>query len=76
MDAMEIVDRIVYDLVGLAFKLDWLFPPFIRLFLDRKLKEYKEKGIISDYEVRAGRKEKFHYVIQVDLFLERLGGEE
>ena len=65
-----IIERIRSGLVRFSFRLEWFFPQFIKLFLNRKLKEYKEKGAITDYKVGAKRKGKHHYSFEINLFLE------
>jgi hypothetical protein len=40
------------------------------------LKDYKEKGLIEDYKVKSKRRGKYHYIFDVDLFLNiEKGGE-
>ena len=73
---MGIIESSVSVLVKLAFRFEMLFPQFIKFLLNRKLKEYKEKGEITDYKVKAKRKGKYHYSFEVDLFLKNKKGGE
>jgi len=66
---MKIGEHIASLLIKSSFRLERFFPQFVRFFLNRKLKEYKKKGVISDYKVKAKRKGKYHYLFEVDLFL-------
>jgi len=63
--------------IRLSFRFERFFPQVIKLFLNRKLKEYKERGLISNYRIQAWRRGKYHYSFIVDLFLDiNEGGEE
>ena len=44
--------------------------------MKRKLKEYKEKEILADYQVKSKRRGKYHYTFVVDLFLKTEKGGE
>jgi len=73
---MEIGEKFASGLVKFSFRLERFFPQFIKFFLKRKLKECKERGVITEYKVKSKRKGKYHYLIEVDLFLRiRKGGE-
>lgn len=67
---MGIDEKFASGLVKFSFKLERFFPKFIKFYLNRKLKEYKKKGLITDYKVKARRKEKHHYFFEISLFLE------
>ena len=44
--------------------------------MKRKLNEYKEKDLIADYKLKSWRLAKYHYLFDVDLFLDiKKGGE-
>jgi hypothetical protein len=59
-----------------AFRFEFFFPQFIGFYIKRKLNEYKEKELISDYEVKSWRLAKYHYLFDMDLFLDiKKGGE-
>lgn len=74
---MGIIEDISSGLVRFFFRLERFFPRFVKFSLSRKLKEYKEEGVIADYKVKAKREGKYHYSFQVDLFLEvEEGGEK
>ena len=73
---MGIIESSVFVFVKLAFRFEIFFPQVFKLFLNRKLKEYKEKGVIADYKVRTKRKGKYHYRFDVDLLIEAEKGGE
>jgi hypothetical protein len=52
-----------------AFFFEPLAPPAISYFLKRKLKEYKEQGLISEFKTKIRRLGKFHYRIEIDFDL-------
>jgi hypothetical protein len=52
--------------VRVAFVFEPLAPTAITFFLGRRLNEWKEQGIISDYKSRTHRLGKFHYKIEID----------
>jgi len=56
-------------LVRVAFIFEPLSPRFISFFLGRKLKEWKNKRLIDDYNTKTERIGKFHYKIDMDLDL-------
>ena len=64
---MGIIENSVSVFVKLAFRFEIFFPQVFKFFLNRKLKEYKKKGVITDYKVKAKRKGKYHYFLEVDL---------
>ena len=73
---MGLRERITSGFIKFSFKFERFSPQFIKLFLNRKLKEYKKKGALTDYGVKAKRKGKYHYLFEVDLFLKiEKGGE-
>ena len=74
---MGIIESTYSVLMKIAFKFEIFYPQAINYFLSRKLKEYKNKGTITDYKVKTKRKGKFHYFLEMDLFLDKIkGGEE
>ena len=73
---MTLIERITSDLIKFSFKFERFFPQFIKFFLNRKLKEYKQMGALTDYGVKAKRRGRYHYLFEVDLFLKiEKGGE-
>ena len=73
---MRIFDSVVAVFTKIAFRFEFFFPQFIGFFIGRKLKEYKEKGLIEDYRVKSNRRGKHHYFFDLDLFLRiEKGGE-
>jgi hypothetical protein len=73
---MGIINAISSVFVKLAFRFEILFPQVFKFFVNRKLKEYKTKGVITDYKTKAGRWGKGHYFLEMDLFLKDLKGGE
>jgi hypothetical protein len=53
--------------VRVAFFFEPLAPTAVSFYLGRRLNEWKEAGLISDYKTRTHRLGKFHYRIEVDL---------
>ena len=72
--------RVASALVGLffsfSFGLERFFPQFVKLFLSMKLGEYEKKGVITGYRVKARRKRRYHYTLEVDLYLRTKSGGE
>ena len=62
----------VTDLISM---FEPLFPQLAAQYLNSKLREYRKRRVLSDYEVKAGRKGRYHYVFEVDLFFKNDGGE-
>jgi hypothetical protein len=60
----------------IAFRFEIFFPQLIGFFVGRKLKEYKEKGLLEDYRVKSKRRSKYHYFFDLDLFLKTGEGGE
>lgn len=73
---MGFLDSVITVFSKIAFRFEFFFPQFIGYYVGQKLKEYKEKGWIEDYKVKAKRREKYHYFFDVDLFVNiEKGGE-
>ena len=73
---MGIFDGAISVFSKIAFRFEFFFPQFIGYFVGQKLKDYKEKGLIEDYKVKAKRRGRYHYLFDVDLFLKiEKGGE-
>jgi hypothetical protein len=53
----------------IAFRFEFLFPQLIGFYVGRKLKEYKEKGLLEDYKVKSKRRGKYHYLFDMEMFL-------
>ena len=74
---MGLRDWTASNLIKFSFKFERFFPQFIKFYLNRKLNEYKQRDILTDYYVKAKRKGKYHYTFEVDLILgNKKGGEE
>ena len=56
-------------LVRFAFVLEPISPRFVSFLLGKKLKEWKNKQLISGYKTKTKRIGKFHYKIDMDLDL-------
>ena len=54
-------------IVRAVFIFEPLAPRFISYYLGQKLEEWKEQGVISEFEVKTKRLGKFHYKIILDL---------
>ena len=64
-------------LLKIAYRFEILYPQAAKILLSRKLKEYKDKGTLTDYKVKTGRIAKYHYFLEMDLFLDtEKGGEQ
>jgi hypothetical protein len=44
-------------------------PRFVSFWLRRRLRKWKDRGLIDDFKVKTRRISKFHYKIEVDLDL-------
>jgi hypothetical protein len=66
---MGILNSVVHVFAKIAFRFEVVFPQFIGFFMGRKLKEYKNKGLLEDYRVKSKRRGKYHYFFVLDLFL-------
>ncbi|MGA1975548.1 MAG: hypothetical protein ABSG92_07925 [Conexivisphaerales archaeon] len=74
--SVKLASRAKSGLVRASFRFERFFPRLVKLYMGRQLKKYKERGTISDYRIRAKRVKKYHYVFEVDLFLDpEKGGE-
>ena len=51
------------------FVFEPLAPPFISLYLRRRMKRWRKEGLFEDYEVKTKRMKKFHYKVDIDLDL-------
>ncbi len=69
--SMSLKEAFFSSLIRFSFRFERFFPRFITLFLNRRLKEYKQKGALTDYRVKAKRRGKYHYNFEVDLFLNK-----
>jgi len=69
--AAWIFERFVPLLIRLSFVFEPLTPRFVSFFLKRRLREWKDKGLINDYETMSERIGKFHYKIDVNFVLTR-----
>ncbi len=64
-----LTERFAPLLMRLVFIVEPLAPRFASFFLERKLKEWKDKRLIDGYSVKTARIGKFHYKIGMDLVL-------
>jgi hypothetical protein len=73
---LRLLDSAMSVFTRLAFRFEFLFPQFIGFYIKRKLSEYKEQDLLSDYKVKSRRLAKHHYLFDLDLFLNiEKGGE-
>lgn len=56
-------------LVEFILLFEPISPRFVSFLVGRRLKEWKNKGLIDDYEAKTKRIGKFHYKIYLDLDL-------
>ena len=73
---MGLVESTLQVAIKIAFRFEIFYPQAIRLFLSRRLKEYKNKGTVTDYKVKTKRIGKYHYLLEMDLFLNNIKGGE
>ena len=55
--------------VRVAFFFEPVSPRFMSFWLRRRLRGWKDGGLIDDYRVKTKRIGKFHYKVEVDLDL-------
>ena len=73
---MGIIESASLVFMKIAFKFEIFYPQAINYFINRKLKEFKNKGTIADYKVKTSRIGKYHYFLEMDLFLDKIKGGE
>ena len=73
---MKIADRAKSGLIRASFNFERFFPRLIKFYVGRQLKEYKNRGTLSDYKLKAKRLTKYHYIFELDLFLDSEKGGE
>jgi hypothetical protein len=56
-------------LARFALFFEPISPRFVSFWLRRRLRKWKNRGLIDDYKVKTRRISKFHYKIEVDLDL-------
>lgn len=69
-------ERATGEIIRLSFRFERLFPQLIKFYLGRKLRQYKKKGVITDYKIKAGRKGRYHYTFEIDLYQKIMNGGE
>ena len=62
-------ERVFRQLLRAAFVFEPLTPRVVSYYLARRLKRWKQQGLILDYKTRTKRLGKFHYKTQIDLDL-------
>jgi len=73
---MGIIESSYSVFIKIAYRFEIFYPQAMKYLLNRKLNEYKTKGTITDYKVKTKRMGKFHYILQMDLFLDKIEGGE
>lgn len=73
---MGIIESSYSVLIKIAYKFEIFYPQAIKYLLNRKLNEYKIKGILADYKVKTKRMGRFHYFLEMDLFIDKEKGGE
>lgn len=71
---MGILESTLQVAIKIGFRFEIFYPQAIKLFLNRRLKEYKNKGTFTDYKVKTKRIGKYHYLLEMDLFLNNIKG--
>jgi hypothetical protein len=72
---MGIIESSYSVFIKIAYRFEVLYPQAIKFLLDRKLKEYQNQGTLSEYKVKTKRMGKYHYFLEMDLFVDTKGGE-
>ncbi len=67
--SMKIMGRFLPLLVELFSVVEPLTPFYVSYFIRRYLRDWKNRGWILDYGANTRRLGKFHYKIEVDLYL-------
>ncbi len=62
-------EKIMALMIRVAFFIEPLAPTAISYYLGRKLNEWNNEGLVSDYKTHTQRVGKFHYTIQLDMDL-------
>ena len=73
---MGIIDSSYSVFIKIAYRFEIFYPQAIKYFVNQKLKEYKNSGKLTDYKVKTKRMGKFHYFLEMDIFLENKKGGE
>jgi hypothetical protein len=67
--SVAVNEKLMGLMVKAAFFFEPLAPTAISYYLGRKLGQWKNEGLISDYKTHTQRLGKFHYNVQLDLDL-------
>jgi hypothetical protein len=68
---MSLREFLLSTLIQFSFRFERFFPYIIRRYITRKLDDYQQDGRITDYTVKAARRDRFHYIFQIDLLLDK-----
>jgi hypothetical protein len=68
---MSLKEVLFSTLIRVSFRFERFFPYVIRVYINRKLADYQQDGRITDYRVKATRRDRYHYTFQIDLFLDK-----
>ena len=71
---MGLLESTLKVAIKIGFRFEIFYPQAIRLFLNQRFKEYKNKGTLTDYKVKTRRIGKYHYLLEMDLFLNNITG--
>lgn len=66
---MSLRETLFATLVRFSFQFERFFPYVIRIYINRKLAPYQHDGRLTDYIVKAQRRDRYHYTFQIDLIL-------
>jgi len=56
-------------LIRIAFVFEPIAPTVISVFINQRLHRYKEGGIVSNYKTHTKRIGRYHYRIEINLYL-------
>jgi hypothetical protein len=62
-------ERVFRQLIEFILVFEPLAPRAISYYMGRRLREWKQQGLISGYKTRTRRLGKFHYKMEIDLDL-------
>jgi hypothetical protein len=68
---MSLRETLFVTLIRFSFHFERFFPYIIRMYINRKLATYQHDGRLSNYFVKAQRRDRYHYIFQIDLLLDQ-----
>ncbi|KXA98904.1 hypothetical protein AKJ39_00330 [candidate division MSBL1 archaeon SCGC-AAA259J03] len=65
-----VFERLTGAMMKLGFRVfEPVFPVLATYFLNRRMRKWEERDLIQTFKVKVGRTEKYHYTIDLDVFL-------